>query len=145
MTNESIKYIAIKMLADKAYVVDAIYSYLVEGERPSVLAYKYGITKHTIRGNIMRFVEKASGEGKAKKLIALIKQSNAKVSPIVYKTDGMYTCLLCNEKLDEGKLEKHITTKHKAELQRAINYIMSKVEGKKKQEEANKKEVVVNA
>lgn len=93
----------------------------------------------------MRFVEKASGEGKAKKLIALIKQSNAKVSPIVYKTDGMYTCLLCNEKLDEGKLEKHITTKHKAELQRAINYIMSKVEGKKKQEETNKKEVVVNA
>lgn len=133
------------MLADKGYVVDAIYSYLVEGERPSVLAYKYNITKHTIRGNIMRFIEKAGGEAKARKLIKLIKESNAKVSPIVYKSDGLYTCLLCNEKLDEGKLEKHITTKHKAELQRAINYVISKVEAKKKEEDENKKQIVVNA
>jgi hypothetical protein len=145
MTNESIKYLAIKMLADKAYVVDAIYSYLVESERPSVLAYKYNITKHTIRGNIMRFVEKAGGEGKARKLIKLIKESNAKVSPIVYRSDGLYTCILCNEKLDEGKLEKHITTKHKAELQKAINYIISKIEAKKKEDDNKKKELVVNA
>ncbi len=147
MTNESIKYLAIKMLADKGYVVDAIYSYLVEGERPSVLAHKYNITKHTIRGNIMRFVEKVGSEGKARKLIKLIKDSNAKIGPIVYKTDTLYTCLICNEKIDESKLEKHITTKHKAELQRAINYILSKVEAKKKQDDSanNKKEIVVNA
>ncbi|WP_054846671.1 hypothetical protein [Sulfuracidifex tepidarius] len=64
---DAIRYVIVKLLAGKKYVLDSIYSYLVEGEGPSKLASEHNVTKHRIRGNIVRFIEKSGGEKRAKR------------------------------------------------------------------------------
>ncbi|MCY0850116.1 hypothetical protein [Sulfuracidifex metallicus] len=114
---EAIRYVVIKLLAGKKYVVDAVYRYLVEGKGPSELASEYNVTKHRIRGNIVRFIEKSGGERKARAMAKLLAETSIEVSPIV--KDGV--CTICGERIQEDNVDRHIATKHKHEVQYLTN------------------------
>lgn len=114
---DAIRYVVVKLLAGKDYVLDSIYRYLVEGEGPSKLASKHNVTKHRIRGNIVRFIEKSGGEKKAKAIAKLLAQNLVDVSPIV--KDGV--CTICGERVNEDNIDRHISTKHKYEVQYLTN------------------------
>ncbi len=114
---DAIRYVIVKLLAGKKYVLDAIYSYLVEGEGPSRLASEYNVTKHRIRGNIVRFIEKSGGERRARVMARLLAQTSIDVTPIV--KDGV--CTICGESVPEDNTDRHISTKHKHEVQYLTN------------------------
>jgi len=56
---QALRYLVIKALIDKS-VVRIIYEYFVEDSSPSVLASRYGVTRHQVRGYVLRITDKMS-------------------------------------------------------------------------------------
>ncbi|MEM3350943.1 MAG: hypothetical protein QXZ23_11810, partial [Saccharolobus sp.] len=54
-----VNYVALKILGGSDYLLDALEEYLVNGEGPATVAFKYNISKHQLRGYAQRIIEKS--------------------------------------------------------------------------------------
>lgn len=135
-TKSLINYIALKILGGSDYILDALEEYLVNGEGPATVAYKYNISKHQLRGYAQRIIEKSGNEIRAKKVIPILKQISQDVKPIVKRTEvGLYTCELCGTTLAKEDTEEHVRRNHKDVLSATVKHMMEKLEEIKKSQQ----------
>jgi len=134
-----VNYIALKILGGNDFIIEALEEYLVKGEGPATVAYKYNISKHQLRGYAQRIIEKSGSEIRAKKLIPILKQAAADIKPIVKKSsdDDYYVCELCNVTMSREDGEEHVRKNHKDALalatKKMLDYIESIKQAKQKQ------------
>ncbi len=120
-----LEYLIAKALADKLEVVQALYDYFVNGTSPSVLATKYGLSKHQIRGYVQRITEKTGSLARARIVIKYATPFVLKVRPIVKKLgESMVKCLVCGEELPIQVAEDHIRKYHGALLSEYIDAVI---------------------
>lgn len=132
-TKSLINYIALKILGGSDYILDALEEYLVKGEGPATVAYKYNISKHQLRGYAQRIIEKSGNEIRARKIIPILKQISQDVKPIVKRSEtGLYVCDLCGATLAKEDTEEHVRRNHKDVLAVAVKNMMEKLEELKK-------------
>ncbi|BCU67374.1 hypothetical protein HS7_08110 [Sulfolobales archaeon HS-7] len=145
-TKSLINYIALKILGGNDYLLNALEEYLVKGEGPATVAYRYGISKHQLRGYTQRIIEKSGGEPRARKIIPILKRISKGVKPIVTKekTSGLYKCTKCDINVQSDDAEEHVREAHKDLLTLAIRQMTDELE-KVKMEINKKKEVVVTS
>ncbi|AOL15835.1 hypothetical protein BFU36_02850 [Sulfolobus sp. A20] len=141
-----VNYVALKILGGSDYLLDALEEYLVKGEGPATVAYKYNISKHQLRGYAQRIIEKSGSEGKAKKLVPILKEISTDLKPIVKKSnDGSYECSICNIILAKEDSEEHVRKYHKDILNEDINNMISKLEKIKEKLQQNKAVIFTSA
>ena len=108
-----IEYLILKVLADKEEVVKALYDYFVEGLSPSSIAFRYGLSKHQVRGYVQRIMEKTGSALRAKALMKYAVPLIIKIKPVAKKlNESMVACNVCGEELPLQIIEDHIKKKH---------------------------------
>ncbi len=119
-----VKYLVVKALAGHGYAVQAVYEHIVNEISPSTLAYKYGMSKHQLRGYTQRVIEKAGSEWRAKALLRLLTPYILRVKPIiVVYGDGKAYCSYCKVEIPMAKTEDHVRRRHKD----LVSVIMRKI------------------
>ncbi len=127
-TKALVSYVALKILGGSDYILEALKEYLVEGEGPATVAYKYGISKHQLRGYAQRIIEKSGSEQKARKVLPILIEISQGVEPIVVRKGESYTCKLCNAELTRDDAEDHVRKEHKDVLNAAIAQMLTRLE-----------------
>ncbi len=123
-TEKLIKYLVVKVLAGHGYAVQAVYEHIVNEVSPSVLAHRYGMSKHQLRGYTQRVIEKTGSEWRAKALLRLLTPYILRVKPIIiFYGNGKAYCSYCREEILVAKAEDHVRRKHKD----LVNVIMRKI------------------
>lgn len=141
-----VNYVALKILGGSDYLLDALEEYLVNGEGPATVAFKYNISKHQLRGYAQRIIEKSGNEAKAKKLVPILKSISNDVKPIIKKTtDGSYECSICNIAIAKEDSEEHVRKYHKEYLNENINNMMEKLEKIRQELRKNKAVIFTSA
>jgi hypothetical protein len=121
-----LEYLIVKALAGKDNVVKALSDYFVYGESPSVIALKYGLSKHQVRGYAQRIVEKTGSVTRAKVILKYATPIILKIKPVTKKMNSSFVkCLLCGEELPLQIAEDHIRKKHTPIVE---DYLQSTVE-----------------
>ncbi|ARM77141.1 hypothetical protein [Acidianus manzaensis] len=124
-----INYVALKILGGSDYLVQALEEYLVNGEGPAIVAHRYNISKHQLRGYAQRIIEKSGSEIRAKKLIPILKEMSSGIKPIVNRDEnGVYTCTVCNTVIAREDAEEHVRKYHKDVLTLTIKDMMEKLD-----------------
>lgn len=120
-----LEYLVLKILADKEEVVKALYDYFVEGVSPSVIANKYGLSKHQIRGYVQRIMEKTGSGTRARVFMKYTIPIIIKIKPVVKRVNGSVAiCGLCGEELLIQVIEDHIRKKHANVINDCINSVV---------------------
>jgi hypothetical protein len=131
-----VNYVSLKILGGSDYLLDALEEYLVDGEGPAIVAHKYNISKHQLRGYAQRIIEKSGSEIRAKKVIPILKYISKGVEPIITRNDsGAYTCKICNTVVAREDTEEHVRKYHKDQLTLAVKSMMEKLEEYKAKKE----------
>ena len=139
-----INYVALKILGGSDYILTALDEYLVRGEGPATVAYKYGISKHQLRGYAQRIIEKSGSEQKARKIVPILIEISKGIEPVVAKTEEGFVCKLCNMNLSKDETEEHVRKHHKDVLNSTVALMTSRLEEIKKELQA-KKAVILSA
>jgi len=136
-TKSLVNYIALKILGGSDYILDALEEYLVNGEGPASVAYKYQISKHQLRGYAQRIIEKSGSEARARKIIPIIKQIASDVKPVVKKNEkDLYVCEICKVTVAKEDAEEHVRKYHKDILTTTIKTILERLEQYKREKQA---------
>ena len=126
-----VRYLVVKALAGRMNAIQAIYDYVVGGESPSTVAYRYGLSKHQLRGYAQRIIEKAGSELRAKVLLRIITPHVINIRPLVVPySDGEYYCPYCNVRISAHRVEDHIRS-HKDLVTIITRRILIKIREKK--------------
>ncbi|BFH74529.1 hypothetical protein SJAV_24730 [Sulfurisphaera javensis] len=132
-TKSLVNYIALKILGGSDYILDALEEYLVKGEGPASVAYKYQISKHQLRGYAQRIIEKSGSEGRARKIIPIIKQIASDIKPIIKKNEkDLYVCEICKVTVPKEDTEEHVRKYHKDILTATMKTMLERLEQYKK-------------
>ena len=132
-----VNYIALKILGGSDYILDALEEYLVNGEGPASVAYKYQISKHQLRGYAQRIIEKSGSEARARKIIPIIKQITSDIKPIVKRGEkDLYTCEICKVPVAKEDAEEHVRKYHKDILTATVKTMLERLEQYKKEKQA---------
>ena len=135
-TKSLVNYIALKILGGSDYILDALEEYLVNGEGPASVAYKYQISKHQLRGYAQRVIEKSGSEARARKIIPIIKQISSDIKPIVKKNEkDLYVCEICKVTVAKEDAEEHVRKYHKDILTTTIKTMLERLEQYKKEKQ----------
>jgi len=121
-----LEYLIVKALAGKDNVIKALTDYFVYGESPSVIALKYDLSKHQVRGYAQRIVEKTGSVTRAKVILKYATPIILKIKPITRSLNNSFIkCLLCGEEFPFQIAEDHIKKKHMSIVE---DYLQSTVE-----------------
>ncbi|MCI2414358.1 MAG: hypothetical protein MPF33_03765 [Candidatus Aramenus sp.] len=124
-----INYVALKILGGSDYLLNALEEYLVNGEGPAIVAHKYNISKHQLRGYAQRIIEKSGSELRAKKVIPILKEISKDVKPVVVRDEnGVYTCSVCHTVVAKEDAEEHVRKYHKDVLTLTIARMEEKLD-----------------
>lgn len=139
-----VNYVALKVLGGNDYLLNALEEYLVKGEGPATVAYRYNISKHQLRGYAQRIIEKSGGEPRARKVVPILKEISRDLKPLVRRAEGnIYTCEICNLTLSGDDAEEHVKESHKDVLALAIKNMMERIERIRQELKAKKAQVLV--
>jgi len=127
-TKALINYVALKILGGSDFILEALYEYLVKGEGPATVAYKYGISKHQLRGYAQRIIEKSGSEQKARKIMPILIEISKGIEPLAVKKGDSFVCKACGTKLTKDDAEDHVRKEHKDELKAATSIMSSRLE-----------------
>ena len=135
-TKSLVNYIALKILGGSDYILDALEEYLVKGEGPASVAYKYQISKHQLRGYAQRIIEKSGSEARARKIIPIIKQIASDIKPIIKKNEkDLYVCEICKVTIPKEDTEEHVRKYHKDILTTTMKTMLERLEEYKKEKQ----------
>ncbi|OYT47864.1 MAG: hypothetical protein B6U85_04175 [Desulfurococcales archaeon ex4484_42] len=108
-----VRYLVLKALSGNFTAINAIYDYIVRNESPSTIAYRYGISKHQVRGYVQRILDKVSNQYAAAWILTTLYPHIINIkSPIAKLNSGSY-CSLCNTLIIKHTVEEHLRKKHK--------------------------------
>ena len=102
-----LEYLALKALAGRRDVLQALYDYLVNNESPSQASMKYGVQKAQLKSAAYQLVSKARAP-LVVKLMKLAWPYIMEIEPIV--EDGY--CKICRSPIHTNHAEPHIAVKH---------------------------------
>ena len=102
-----LEYLALKALAGRRDVLEALYDYLVNNESPSQASMKYGVQKAQLKSAAYQLVSKARAP-LVVKLMKLAWPYIMEIEPIV--EDGY--CKICRAPIHTNHAEPHIAVKH---------------------------------
>ncbi|HIP56541.1 MAG TPA: hypothetical protein EYH02_00495 [Ignisphaera aggregans] len=120
-----LEYLVAKALADKLDVVQALYDYFVNGVSPSVLAVRYGLSKHQIRGYIQRITEKTGSLTRARIVIKYATPFILRVRPVMKRVgENLVKCMVCGDELPIQVAEDHIKKYHSTLLSEYIGAVI---------------------
>jgi len=128
-----LEYLALKALANKKNVLQALYDYLVLNESPSKAAEKYGIQKTQLKSTTYQLMSKGR-PALVVKLMKLAWPYIMEIEPIVENN----FCKLCNTVIHTNHAEPHIAVRH----QDVIRKTALEVEKKLKEALLKRKQVV---
>ncbi len=117
--SETLRYLVIKVLAGDFVTLHSLKEYLIDGESPSALSYKYKVGKFKLRGYIQRVLEKAGNYRVAQYIVKTSYAYLSSLTPVVVKVPGGYYCTAC-EKPVAMNPERHIRLEHKDLVNRII-------------------------
>jgi len=112
---EFLRYIVVKMLAGESNKVMALRDTVVNGDSPSVVARRYGLTKHQIRGFVLRVSDHGVPMWMARKILDLGWRHIVSIRPVIVQRGGIAYCTLCKRTVLLGGRDgawKHIATHH---------------------------------
>jgi transposase-like protein len=118
--NSLAQYVALKVVSGNGAVLKAVEEYLIGGQSPSKVAYKYGLSKYQLRGYAQRIIEKCGSEHTAKMLLPTLISVASTIEPTLKKVDEVrYNCSKCKISLTKDEAEEHVKQKHKDDLSSA--------------------------
>ena len=113
-----LEYLALKALAGRKDVLEALYDYLVNNESPSQASLKHGVQKAQLKSAAYQLVSKARPP-LVVKLMKLAWPHIMRVEPIV--EDGY--CKICKAPIHTNHAEPHIAVKHQDLIKRTAREI----------------------
>jgi hypothetical protein len=126
-----VRYLVIKKLINDVVALVAIKEYLIDGESPSVIAFKYRTSKFKVRGHIQRVIDKAGNYRVATKVVEVVYPHIASIEPVMLRSGGRVLCMLCNTYLRASDAESHLRKKHKEFINNIVrnitNIVISRV------------------
>lgn len=128
----ALEYLALKALAGKKNVIEALYDYLVKNASPSQAAKAHGIQKTQLKSTAYQLLSKARAPLVAK-LLKLAYPYLMEVEPLV---EDNY-CKVCQTIIHTNHAEPHIAVKH----QDIIKQTALEIEKKIKEEILRKKKL----
>jgi len=128
-----LEYLALKALADKKNVLQALYDYLVLNESPSKAAEKHGIQKTQLKSTAYQLMSK----GRAALVVKLMQLAWPFIMEIEPIVENGY-CKACNTVIHTNHAEPHIAVRH----QDVIRKTAQEVEKKLRESLAKRKQVV---
>jgi len=119
--NSLAQYVALKVVSGNGAVFKKLLrKYLIGGQSPSKVAYKYGLSKYQLRGYAQRIIEKCGSEHTAKMLLPTLISVASTIEPTLKKVDEVrYNCSKCKISLTKDEAEEHVKQKHKDDLSSA--------------------------
>ncbi|ALU12709.1 hypothetical protein EYM_06660 [Ignicoccus islandicus DSM 13165] len=102
-----LEYLALKALANRKDVLQALYDYLVNNESPSEASKKYNVQKAQLKSAAYQLVSKARPP-LVVKLLKLAMPFLLEIEPIV--EEGY--CKICHTPIHTNHAEPHIAVKH---------------------------------
>jgi len=128
-----LEYLALKALANKKNVLQALYEYLVLNTSPSEAAKKYGINKTQLKSTAYQLMSK----GRPALVVKLMKLAWPYIMEIEPLVENNY-CKACNSVIHTNHAEPHIAVRHQDIIQKTA----LEVERKLKEAIKAKKQVV---
>ncbi|RLG88880.1 MAG: hypothetical protein DRO18_00525 [Thermoprotei archaeon] len=123
-----IEYLVLRRLISDVTTILILKEYFVDGESPSDISRKYGISAHTVRGYVERLIEKAGSHHIIPTLIKISLPYIMNLDPMVIVVSGKYYCLECDLTLKSKQSAiNHVRRHHKERLERLVNDMLSKV------------------
>lgn len=108
-----LEYLVVKALVGRTDVLNALQEYFIMNRSPSVIATRYGLSKHQVRGYVQRVVEKAGSIVKARVIVRKSTPYISRIRPIVRHTSyGMVRCLVCGDEMPAIVSEDHVRKHH---------------------------------
>ena len=111
---EFLRYIVVRMLAGEQVKLMALRDVVVRGDSPSIVASRYGISKHQVRGYVLRVSDHGVSTRVARKVLDLGWSYIMAIRPIVEQRDGVAYCRLCKQTatLRWGSAWFHVEKRH---------------------------------
>ena len=134
-----LEYLALKALAGRKDVLEALYDYLVNNESPSQASLKHGVQKAQLKSAAYQLVSKARPP-LVVKLMKLAWPHLMKVEPIV--EDGY--CKICRAPIHTNHAEPHIAVKHQDLIKKTARDIELKIKEEIKRRKALKAGLQLN-
>lgn len=108
-----VRYLVIKALSNNFIAINAILDYIVKNESPSTIAYRYGISKHQVRGYVQRILDKVGNLYIASKILTILHPLIKDMKPLISLTPRGTYCRLCETWVVKHSAEEHVRRKHK--------------------------------
>ncbi len=121
------RYLIIKRLSNDVVALLAVKEYLIDGEPPSVIAFKYKISKFKVRGYIQRVIDKAGNYRVAVKVVESLYPYIMSIEPIMLRSGSRMICTICNTYVRINEDEQHIRKKHKDLLNELIRSMVARL------------------
>ncbi|UXD22194.1 hypothetical protein IPA_02455 [Ignicoccus pacificus DSM 13166] len=128
-----LEYLALKALAGRKDVLNALYDYLVNNESPSQASLKHGVQKAQLKSAAYQLVSKARAP-LVVKLMKLAWPLIMEIEPIV--EDGY--CKICKAPIHTNHAEPHIAVKHQDLIKKTALEIENKLREQIKRKKALK-------
>ena len=108
-----LEYLVVKALVGRSDILNALQDYFIYNKSPSVIAARYGLSKHQVRGYVQRVVEKAGSITKARVIVRKSSPYIMRIRPVVKHTSyGMVRCLVCGDEMPALVVEDHVRKYH---------------------------------
>ena len=111
---EFLRYIVVRALAGEQVKLLVLRDVVVRGDSPSIVASRYGISKHQVRGYVLRISDNGVPMWMARKILDAGWKHIVSIEPIVEQRNGTIYCKLCRQPitLRWGSAWFHIERRH---------------------------------
>ena len=121
-----LRYLLLKALSGKRFVIDIARMYFVENASPRDIASALGLSKHSVRGYINRIESMCGGYNSARKLVKLLVDEVETVPSVVERKDvKRFVCRVCGYIVADP--ERHLETHHPEVLDREMRRVVEAV------------------
>lgn len=130
---DAIRFLVAKAMCGKENVLMALMEYARFSDSLSVIADRYGISKHTLRGTMSRLKTHAGNNGVAITLIekAIPEIMGMGVERVIETRDGTPYCRRCRTYIINVFPEDHLVKKHQDELDNIVSEVIERIRSKR--------------
>ena len=116
-----VEYLVLLRLCNNRTGIRAAEMYFVRNMSKSEIARRLGVTKDTVRGYVLRVLEKAGSHRAAAAGLKLVLPHLGRVRPVVKRSGSTYICELCGyTSAHPSTTPVHIMTSHRDALEQAV-------------------------
>lgn len=120
------RYMVMKRLCGDLIALLAIKEYLLDGVSPSIIAYKYKVSKFKVRGYIQRIIDKAGNYRLATRMVETLYPHVMSIDPVMLRAGNRLLCTICNIPIRSSDAEFHLRRKHKELVNSLTSNVVSR-------------------